>query len=345
MEEKITVEQAAEHLRLALPLMARQRVAVTPDNYAVWYEYVAGTHPGLRLAVDEILGQGGGFDEHVMALLYQRFLSPWDEERATATREALSKVVAGVEGSVQAADGGASRYQSALAGYAQQITADIGIGELREVVEKLADETDAMRANGATLRENLERSQREIEMLREELERARHEATNDTLTGLRNRKGLDESFAALALDGPMASLLMVDIDRFKRINDDCGHLVGDQVLKHVARTIRATIKGRDVAARFGGEEFVVMLPETPLAGALTLAEELRTMIARTRLVQSRNKRPVGEVTVSIGDAMQRPGESPDALIARADAAMYRAKREGRNRVVGEALCAATGTGG
>ena len=93
MEEKITLEQAAEYLRLALPLMARHRVSVTPDNYAVWYAYVAGANQDLRLAVDEILGQGGGFDEHVMALLYQRFLCPWDEARAVAAQEALSKVV------------------------------------------------------------------------------------------------------------------------------------------------------------------------------------------------------------------------------------------------------------
>jgi len=335
-----TLQQAAEYLRLTLPLMARNRVPVTPENYAVWYAYVVGANHGLRLALDEILDQGEGVDERATTMLYQRFLVPWDEARAVAAQEALSKTIAGVQGSVDNADGDASRYQSALAEYTRQITSDIDSEALRGLLGNLAEETAAMRASGEHLRDRLVRSRREIERLREELDRAHDEANNDPLTGLLNRQGLDRAFAALPPAAPPASLLMIDLDRFKRVNNNCGHLVGDEVLKHIARTLRAGIKGGDIAARFGGEEFVVVLPETPLGGAVTLAENLRAKIHHTRLMRREDKRPIGEVTVSIGVALRRSDEDLEALIGRADAALYTAKRGGRNRVVSEARCAA-----
>lgn len=155
-------------------------------------------------------------------------------------------------------------------------------------------------------------------------------ATTDKLTGLANRAKLDE-----VLDGEIYradrygsafAAIMIDIDHFKRINDDFGHLLGDAVLSGVASILHTTIRESDVAGRWGGEEFLVVLPECGLEGACKMAEKLRGEIASTRF-------PVEvPITCSCGVAAFRAGQSATELTACADAALYRAKRGGRNRV-------------
>ncbi len=125
---------------------------------------------------------------------------------------------------------------------------------------------------------------------------------------------------------------MADIDFFKKINDTYGHLLGDKVIRAVAQVIHANVKGRDIAARVGGEEFAVLLPETTVTGAKALAEQIRTAVARGRIHRGDRDEQIGGVTLSIGVAMAEPEEALEALIGRADAALYEAKRTGRNRV-------------
>ena len=130
-------------------------------------------------------------------------------------------------------------------------------------------------------------------------------------------------------------LLLADIDHFKTFNDTYGHTVGDQVLKLVARMLSQEIKGRDLAARYGGEEFTIILPDTALDGAVKLAQQLCAVLAHKELKNRESGKHFGQVTLSIGAALYRPGESPAQLINRADEALYRAKGKGRNRVISE----------
>lgn len=164
-------------------------------------------------------------------------------------------------------------------------------------------------------------------------------ASRDGLTGIANRRTLDERLAqewrrATRLNAPLA-MLMMDIDHFKQFNDDCGHPAGDQCLKRVAEALaRQTREPQDLVARFGGEEFALLLPHTDLSGALQTAERVRAAVSGLAIVHVGS--PRGHVTVSIGCAAATPrmGESPSSLLAAADAALYRAKRGGRNRVEG-----------
>ena len=126
---------------------------------------------------------------------------------------------------------------------------------------------------------------------------------------------------------------MIDIDDFKKFNDEFGHLTGDEVLKFVAGKVREMVKGRDFVARFGGEEFGVILPRTGLAGAAALAESIRSLFAETSLRTATASKYLGTVAVSIGVACHRPEESPEDLIHRCDQALYAAKKAGKNRVV------------
>ena len=129
---------------------------------------------------------------------------------------------------------------------------------------------------------------------------------------------------------------MMDLDRFKHVNDTYGHAVGDQVLRLVARTMVENLKGRDVIARYGGEEFVVVMPDTDMAFAYNVAERLRVQVESDPFKISRSPNQL-KVTVSIGMACSVGGkDTGDSLLHRADQALYRAKREGRNRVIAEA---------
>lgn len=178
-------------------------------------------------------------------------------------------------------------------------------------------------------------------LLREEVrtsEIMRLRSMTDTLTGLYNRGWFDDTLRRMGAradqGGAPFALLMVDIDRFKLVNDTWGHLIGDRVLQQVAEALRATLRPTDFASRYGGEEFALLLPTVSTVGSATLiAERVRRAVSRIAPIpgQSRDMPPV---TVSIGIAVRQSGEGAEALFSRADGLLFRAKREGRDRAVG-----------
>ena len=160
-------------------------------------------------------------------------------------------------------------------------------------------------------------------------------ASTDALTGLHNRGWLDDAFdreiKRSERDELPLALIMIDVDQFKNYNDEYGHLAGDQVLITVADAIRSPLRPNDLVARFGGEEFAVLLPETSVSNAEIIAERLRDHVAKADPGMLDN-RQLPAVTISLGIAGRQPGYSLDMMIAAADVAMYHAKRNGRNRV-------------
>ncbi len=172
----------------------------------------------------------------------------------------------------------------------------------------------------------------ESSRLRDKFER---EATVDGLTGLRNRRWFDGTLARLyernRRDRRPLSLLVLDVDHFKKFNDTYGHAAGDDVLKAVATTLANCLRPTDLPARYGGEEFVVLLPSTNLDGAAAAAERVRQAVASAELSISDGRR-LPPITVSIGAVELRQHENAQALFTEGDAALYRAKQNGRNRV-------------
>ena len=200
--------------------------------------------------------------------------------------------------------------------------------------------TREMRETNKALEDRLTLSKSEISNLQQSLEAIRAESLTDPLTGLGNRKYFDRSIDtavqnALANGEPL-SLLMFDIDHFKSFNDSYGHLTGDQVLRLVGMSLKQTIKGQDITARYGGEEFAVVLPNTALRQALTVADHIRRAVMSKELKKKSTGEILGRVTISVGVSMLKPGDDTDSLIERADACLYAAKRNGRNRVICEA---------
>jgi diguanylate cyclase (GGDEF)-like protein/PAS domain S-box-containing protein len=209
------------------------------------------------------------------------------------------------------------RYAGALA-MVSDITA-------RKLAERLVAESQwEIERRVAERTEQLSEANRKLEEL----------AARDPLTGLLNRRSFGERLQQEVSRGrrhdAALSALILDVDHFKRINDSQGHQAGDDVLRQLASIIVQAVRDSDVVARHGGEEFVVLAPETPRAGALAVAERIRrvTALARDRCWQ-------GSVTLSIGIAeLKRPPDTAESLLARADGAMYQAKRGGRDRICG-----------
>ena len=183
------------------------------------------------------------------------------------------------------------------------------------------------------------RRKRHSDYLRKSLNASLELAVTDPLTGLFNRRYLDTHAKALAEQASTAgtplSTLVMDIDHFKSVNDTHGHAAGDSVLREFAQRLRGNTRGIDLVCRLGGEEFIVVMPDTPMWRARQIAERLRSCVASEPFLVGGATKVT--VTASVGLAtLERPGESMDALFARADQALYAAKREGRNRVVADA---------
>ena len=160
-------------------------------------------------------------------------------------------------------------------------------------------------------------------------------AMTDALTGLHNRGWLDDAFdrevKRSERDQLPLSLIMIDVDNFKKYNDDYGHLAGDHVLTAAARSIRSPLRPNDLVARFGGEEFAVLLPETNVVNAKFIAERLRESVSKAD-PGILDEKQLPKITISLGVAARKPKDTLDMMIAAADVAMYHAKRKGRNRV-------------
>jgi two-component system cell cycle response regulator len=180
---------------------------------------------------------------------------------------------------------------------------------------------------------------RHADLLRARLDQGMEHAITDALTGLHNRRYMESHLTTLVSQavqsGGALSVLVTDIDFFKKVNDTYGHDAGDSVLRECAARIRRNTRGIDLACRMGGEEFVIIMPDTDLTRALQVAERLRSCIA----TEPFNLGAAGQlsVTASVGvSTLDRPDDTPETLFKRADLALYAAKREGRNRVVAEA---------
>ena len=192
---------------------------------------------------------------------------------------------------------------------------EFSVGLLVRLAKRLRSNNDAVQENIA---------------LRRQFEQA---ALSDPLTGFRNRRWLDQTLPRIVQRHLHASeplcVAMMDIDHFKQVNDAHGHAAGDAVLMQVGRLVRANLRPVDFAARIGGEEFALILPQTSLPGAISAVERLREAIANTKF--KHDGRALSQVTVSLGLVELEKGVNPGQLLARADVALYAAKQSGRNR--------------
>jgi diguanylate cyclase len=334
-------ERTMAFAELALGQIRSLRQTAVPRNYEIWYIYATGYNSALNKIINETLARNGKLTEADLEQIYDTYLSH------IKTTERIDKVGARVIGEiddvmklVSDALGVSAGYDASLSSATKQLSTAQNRDQVKTIVASLVKSTREMRETNKALEERLTLSKSEISNLQQSLEAIRAESLTDPLTGLGNRKYFDRSIdmavqTALANGEPL-SLLMFDIDHFKSFNDSYGHLTGDQVLRLVGMSLKQTIKGQDITARYGGEEFAVVLPNTALRQALTVADHIRRAVMSKELKKKSTGEILGRVTISVGVSMLKPGDDTDSLIERADACLYAAKRNGRNRVICEA---------
>lgn len=320
-------------------LMRDYGMSATPRSYAIWYTYVAGTHPHLNDAIKRLTGQNGKLSCADIDDLFEAHI---DGRRISDQAEKMNaNLLVEVEGIIEMIDlslGATAQYGQSLQAFSNDLTVpSLTSNRLRELIAAIAANTRDLAANNRTLEARMRESLTEIDALRETLETTRKESLTDALTGLANRKHFEDMLdrhvdTKRAEDRP-ASLIVIDIDKFKRFNDLYGHLTGDQVLRLVAIVMRESVSSPATLARFGGEEFGVLLPQTDRAAAVVIAERIRTSVLGRELIKRSTGESLGKVTISLGIAEQRAGDSAVSLLERADNCLFAAKRAGRNRCI------------
>jgi diguanylate cyclase len=336
-----STDQITEVARKVLRSLSRQEIPVTPENYQVWFEYTLGSTPALNEEIDGLLAEGTRFDDAKNGQIYEKHFGE-DQERklleevSHATFRILKEALQGV-----IATGTVTQdYSQRMNGFISRLEqGDPGPSALKEMIEQVILDTRKVEQSSSELTLQLEKTKQEGNELRRKLEEAEREATRDVLTGLYNRKYMNKAIQALhdyyREEGAPFTVIMMDIDHFKRINDTHGHKVGDSVLEFIGQTMTGSVKGRDVPVRYGGEEFVILLPATASEGGCTLAESLRQQISSKALKITKTQTTIGVITVSCGVAEVRQDDTVDSVVDRADKALYLAKRSGRNRVISD----------
>jgi diguanylate cyclase len=266
--------------------------------------------------------ESGDFDERALQL---------DRETAAILQLVQSYIEAGQKYSVTLAEADKSLPKIATP------------EEMGVIVKFLISENAKMQCEANDLRERLEESQTQIEKLCSNLAEAEETGMKDPLTSLSNRRSFDASLAREIAEagrlGAALCLVMVDLDNFKKVNDEFGHLVGDEILKLFAAALRDNVDSRDSVARYGGEEFAIILPGTELEDAKSLTERVRCQLEARELVVNDSGRKIGKITASFGIAQLREGDDAQTLIERADVKLYEAKCAGRNRVAADPIAA------
>jgi diguanylate cyclase len=336
--------QAAKTLAdTAMGEMLKYGVPPTPPNFCVWYHYAARTIGGLNREIDERIALHKGFGWQANQEIFERYFGTDVESTAVRRtgaelKQAMGRVLSHLDtagADAQAFGETLTQAHGSLSGFA---TAEAP--QVQAVVKRLSGATSSMVKRNQDLETELRKSTEQISTLQERLDQARREAFTDALTGIGNRRCFD---LALLEHGERAAagelelcLLLVDIDHFKKFNDSYGHRIGDQVLKVVGAKLKEMSRDTDVPARYGGEEFALLLVNAPFDVALRRGDALREALASNYLRNKSTGDVYGQITVSVGVAKYRATDSIESFISRADAALYQAKTEGRNRVIAEA---------
>lgn len=276
----------------------------------------------------------------------KQFLQPANEELSSSQRQLVKQIRAEglwldkelvanlkyIQNFLDAND----EYIASLGEAREQLEAALGTDKVNLVVSFLLARNSEMQKEASDLQRRLTQSQKQVEELRTKLSEALDQSMRDPLTDLGNRRRFDIAMAheitEAHVKGSKLSLVICDLDHFKRINDKFGHQVGDNILQLFANLLGKNIKGRDTAIRYGGEEFALILPNTDIEGAKHLIENIRRDMDASNWRVTTTREPVGKITASFGVAEYERHESLQQMVLKADRRLYIAKKNGRNRV-------------
>lgn len=323
-----------------LPKMTECEIPLIPENYHVWFEYFIGSNEQLKADMDSIIASGNPFVPEINEGLYDKYFGKTKNKKLMEqVHKETQKILKNILKDILVANTFSSDYGNKLEEYSRQLTDARHLSESQHIIGNLIKETSKMAESSRSLQKRLEKASSQAESLRQQLEKSEREARIDALTGLHNRKALDdkltEFYDKYTKDGVPFSVIMLDIDSFKSFNDQYGHKIGDEALEIVGSLLREYLKGMDFPARYGGEEFIVLLPRTSLENTCVVAEQIRKLISQKNLKFVKTGKRLGNISVSLGVAEITAGDTIDSLVERADKALYLAKDSGRNNVKSE----------
>lgn len=339
--EGMTGERCQELLRTSVGLLAKWHLPPTPTFYAIAYEFAAGFNKELTATIENAIS-GEGLTETHAKEIFERFVAPVYAQATLAGHVSMTgelEAIVNVLG--RATESSSQSTHSVQTSIATQIKAlndakNIDATFLKTVLGRVASFTNSLLEASAGLEEQLSEARKEIDTLHNALVQASIEASTDVLTGVLNRTAFDRIFGTMAESlkekNACCSILFIDVDHFKKVNDVYGHIAGDRTLRVVGDTIKAKTRGEDIVARYGGEEFVVVLPDTPSHKAYIVAEHIRKSVEGIKV--KRGAADAGHsLTISIGIDVLQPGGDAEKAVEQADKALYAAKQGGRNKTV------------
>lgn len=315
--------------------MREMGVAGLPRNYEIFYEAFTGSNEELRTA---FFALGNRSTQDQLDILARKYFAQTNGLGIVeSAREQIERKLDEIKALLQRERTSLEKYGMILdqtsGGLANRQT--ISKDFLEKILSITTAATESTRDHGRQIASSISDKSAELESVKTKLEEYKRLADTDPLTQLTNRRGFDSELARIYNSKKsvmFAALILVDIDKFKEINDKFGHPVGDRILQLVARLLEANVTGAISVCRTGGEEFAIVIEGLSEDSVLQLAEALRNAIANTEFAHRESGTNYGRVTISLGVCMAAEATSPDDLYIKADRALYASKSGGRNRV-------------
>lgn len=331
MDHRHSAQQANVIAEKCLDFLQKHELPSTPLNFAVAYELVLGKNEALAQAVRHLI-EKKQVDTFHFKELYENHIENKNEMQDQVMGP-VSQLLGNMLTYSAATTKSAIKYQNQLDQGSKALEES---SNPQEILKALAQAAQMVSNEQKQLSERLNAAEKEVRALKTNLEQLEIEAITDPLSELSNRKGLEKTLEDQPADHPNNCIAIFDIDNFKSVNDNFGHNFGDYVIRQVAREIKNHIRGADIAVRWGGEEFLLVLRDTDLDGATFVGNKIREAIQALRWKNTRTGDQLPPVTISGGISQLQDGEDAvahlDIIVDRADKCLYRAKDGGRNQV-------------
>ncbi|MEL6234989.1 MAG: GGDEF domain-containing protein [Pseudomonadota bacterium] len=326
--------------RKVLYTAASMRLPLNPKVFRVLYEAECGPYETLKRLSDEMRTADDGPDVVEIEDLHDKVFDGTASYRGLSDiSERLMTEMEQVGDIVADRIGHDANYIGTLTEARRNFGLFTRAADAKRLISDLVSEAQMQAARVSEFMAQIEAKQAQIGELKGELSELRERVNLDHLTGLFNRRYLDDALAREVqrskMENAPLSLAICDLDHFKKLNDTWGHSVGDSVLKHFAGIMRSNTKGKDIVARYGGEEFALIFPDTNARDARKLLETIRQALYTRNLVSTTTRKRIGHVSASFGLAGLRPDDTVESIIGRADELLYVAKNRGRNNIAAD----------